>query len=377
MALTQRQLNRATLARQMLLAREPVSVTEAVDRIVAIQAQHPASPYVALWNRIDGFSAAELDRAFSDATIVKASLMRITLHAVSAADYPSFHEAMAANLRASRLHDRRFTSTGLTIEDADAALRHVVEFASEPRTGPEIHDMLAERLGSESPARLWWALRTFAPLRHAPTDPIWAFGRRPSFQAAPAHPPWADPDSSLRRLVWRYLEGFGPASEKDFAQFALQRMPATRAALAGLDDQLVRSAGPDGVVLFDVPDAPLPPEDAVAPPRVLAMWDSILLCYSDRSRTIPEEYRKRIIRTNGDVLPTVLVDGFVAGVWRPTADGIEVSSFRQLTAADWDGIEHEAATLRAFLSERDPRVYSGYDRWWSDLEMSERRLLAG
>ena len=127
----------------------------------------------------------------------------------------------------------------------------------------------------------------------------------------------------------------------------------------------------------DVPDAPLPPEDAVAPPRVLAMWDSILLCYSDRSRTIPEEYRKRIIRTNGDVLPTVLVDGFVAGVWRPTADGIEVSSFRQLTAADWDGIEHEAATLRAFLSERDPRVYSGYDRWWSDLEMSERRLLAG
>src|SRR5919107_6041316 len=118
MQLTARQLNRATLARQLLLRREPLDVVEAVHRIVALQAQEPASPYIALWNRVADFDPANLDHAFADHSVVKATLMRITLHAVDAADYPAFHEAMQRTLRAARLNDARFKQAGLSSEDA-------------------------------------------------------------------------------------------------------------------------------------------------------------------------------------------------------------------------------------------------------------------
>ena len=292
MALTLRQLNRATLARQMLLRREAVPVVDAVRRIVAVQAQEPASPYIALWNRIAGFDAADLDAAFRDRRLVKASLIRITLHAVDAHDYTTFHEAMLNNLRASRLRDRRFTSTGLTAADADAVVPHLVELASQRAvTQTEIEAMLAERLGAEPEPRMWWALRTFAPLTHAPGGGPWSFGPRASFVAAPTSPARTDPHDSLQRLLRRYLEGFGPATGADFGQFALQRQPPVRAALEAMAGTLVTHEGPGGVELLDVPGGLLPDEDTPAPPRLMAMWDSVLLAHVDRDRIIPREYR--------------------------------------------------------------------------------------
>jgi hypothetical protein len=132
--LTARQLNRATLARQLLLRRERLSVVEAVHRVTALQAQEAASPYLALWNRIEGFDATDLDRAFREHAIVKATLMRVTLHAVDAADYSTFHEAMQITLRAARLNDRRFTRTGMSHADADALLPEVLRYAADPRS---------------------------------------------------------------------------------------------------------------------------------------------------------------------------------------------------------------------------------------------------
>ena len=170
--LTPRRLNRATLERQLLLRREPLDAATAVRRVLALQAQEPASPYLALWNRVADFDPSELDAAFADATVVKAQLMRITLHAVHAEDYPAFHNAMLPSLRASRLHDRRYTSTGLSIADADAVLPEVLEFAAQPRTKAEVEELLEKRLGEPRP-RMWWALRTFAPLLHSPTGGPW------------------------------------------------------------------------------------------------------------------------------------------------------------------------------------------------------------
>ena len=109
MPLTARGLNRATLGRQLLLRRRKLDVVEAVHRVVALQAQEPASPYLALWNRVVDFDPRALDRAFTDRTIVKTTLMRTTMHAVTASDYPAFDEAMQRSLRAARLNDRRFT----------------------------------------------------------------------------------------------------------------------------------------------------------------------------------------------------------------------------------------------------------------------------
>jgi hypothetical protein len=375
-ALTARALNRATLARQLLLAREPVDVAEAVRRVVALQAQEPASPYLALWSRIADFDPSALDSAFARREVVKASLMRITLHAVHADDYPSFHAAMLPSLRASRLHDRRFTQTGLQITDADTALAHLLDDLAVPRTGAEVEALLEERLGVAEP-RMWWALRTFAPLHHAPTDRPWSFGTPSSFLAAGTrHEPMAH-DEAVPQLVRRYLEGFGPASAQDIGQFSILRQPAVRAALDTLAgaDAIEQVEAPDGAPLFDVPGAQRPHEDTVAPPRLLPMWDSILLAYADRSRTIPPQYRTEVIRRNGDVLPTLLVDGCVAGVWRAVDGGIEATAFHRLDDSTWDGLEAEARALLPLLADRDPTVYRRYARWWSTLAGEQVRVL--
>nr|BFE83739.1 winged helix DNA-binding domain-containing protein [Planobispora longispora] len=319
MSLTARQLNRATLDRQLLLRREPLNVADAVRRIVAVQAQEAASPYIALWNRITAFDPADLDAAFADRAVVKASLMRITLHAVHAEDYPKFHNAMWRTLRAARLGDSRFTSSGLSVADADALLPHLAEFTVRPRTVTEVEGLLAARLG-ERKRGAWWALRTFAPLHHAPTGGPWSFTRPSSFVAAPAKPDPDGEDESARWLALRYLQGFGPASVRDFAQFTMLRRPVAAQALKALGGGVEELEGPDGEVLFDVAGASIPAGDAVAPPRLLPMWDSTLLAYSDRSRVVPPDYRPLITRRNGDVLPTLLVDGYVAGVWRPVEE---------------------------------------------------------
>lgn len=154
-------------------------------------------------------------------------------------------------------------------------------------------------------------------------------------------------------------------SVADIAQFSMTQRGRVREALAALEGRVERLEGPDGVVLYDVPGAVRPDEDVPAPPRLMAMWDSILLAYADRGRVIPPEYRKAVIRVNGDVLPTLLVDGYVAGVWRPVDGGIEASVFRPLPARAWEELAGEAAALGAFLAGRDPLVYRRYDHWWA------------
>jgi hypothetical protein len=377
MSLTARQLNRATLARQLLLQREPVDVVEGVRRVGALQAQEAASPYLALWNRLAGFEAAALDAAFAARQVVKASLVRLTVHAVHADDYPAFHHAMVPSLRASRLRDRRYLDTGLSEADADAFLPHLLAFLDRPRTGAEVEELIEDRLGAPQP-RLWWALRMFAPLHHAPTGAPWSFGSPSAFVAsgnAPAPATPAEHDEAVRRLAKRYLEAFGPASLRDIAQFTMLRNPVLRRALEAMADEVDELEGPEGVTLFDVRGAPRGSEDAPAPPRLLPMWDSVLLAYADRSRVIPPAYRPLVIRRNGDVLPTLLVDGYVAGVWRPVDGRIEVRAFHRLDDETWDVLAAEAAALVALLDERDPAVYRRYARWWRELPSEQVRLL--
>jgi hypothetical protein len=376
MPLTLEQLNRATLARQMLLKREKVSPVEATRRAVALQAQEPASPYVALWNRIADFEADDLDEAFTEGSLVKASLIRITLHVVAAGDYTTFHEAMLPALRASRLSDARFRDTGTSIDYADALLPLVTEFAAEPKTRKEIEAMLAGEMGAPPHSRLWWAYRTYAPLIHAPVGGPWSFGTRQQFRVAPTEPERISRIEALRLLLERYLAGFGPASRQDFGRFTLVAQSTIKEVLNGMD-HLVRLEGPDGSELLDLPDMVLPDDDIPASPRLLPMWDSVLLAHADRNRVLPDEYRKMVIRSNGDTLPAILVDGYVAGIWRPSHDGIEVTAFRPLSAEKWNGLAEEATGLMRMLADRDPNVYSRYGRWWSQIPGDEVRNLSG
>ncbi|MCY0930623.1 winged helix DNA-binding domain-containing protein [Streptomyces sp. H27-H1] len=381
MKITAKELNRSTLARQLLLRREALGVGDAVRRVVALQAQHAASPYVALWNRIAGFDPAGLDAAFAGREVVKSTLMRLTLHAVHAQDYRPFREAVQPSVRAARL-GTRFTVSGLTAEDADVLVPELLDFADRPRTTAECEAWLGHRLGAAPQPGAWWGLRQYAPLLHAPTAAPWSFGERPSYVAPPNRPRTvpADPEvsqESLRTLVLRYLEGFGPASVADAAQFSMVQRARIREALRALElaGKLERLTGPDGEELFDVQGAPRPPEETPAPPRLMAMWDSVLLAYADRSRVVPPQYRRLVARMNGDTLATLLVDGQVAGVWRPAGAGIEATAFHPLPDEVWEELAGEARSLTAFLADREPEVYRRYGHWWSKLPSAETRLL--
>ncbi|MBM7788137.1 winged helix DNA-binding domain-containing protein [Tenggerimyces flavus] len=373
MTVTARALNRATLARQLLLERSTLPVADAVRQIVGIQAQQPASPYVALWNRLSGFDPTDLDAAFAELRVVRSTLMRMTLHAVHADDYPTFREAVDPGLRASRL-DSRYTISGLSPADADALTPELLAFVAQPRTAAECARWLERRFERELHEGAWWGVRSYAPMLRAPTGAPWQFNAKVSYVAPPARPTVGDAGvsaESLKVLLQRYLAGFGPASIADMAQFTLVPRTRVKAAVRELELEPVTD------VLYDVPDAPRPDERTPAPPRLMAMWDSILFAYADRSRVISPEYRKHVTRVNGDTLPTLLVDGYVAGVWRAVDGGIEATAFHPLPAKVWKGLETEAGGLLALLSEREPRVYSFYERWWSQLPHAEVRVLGG
>jgi len=358
----------------MLLRRESVSLEEAVQRLVALQAQEPASPYIALWTRLADFDPADLDRAFADRQVLKASLMRITLHAVHVADYGHFHEAMQPTLRAARLNDARFRVSGLTSSDADGLIPELLDFTAHPRSNAEVEAWLDRRLGGLPGRSVWWALRTYGPFVQAPTGGPWTFGARPAYLGAPAVGRTGDPDVALRSLVRRYLRGFGPATVQDIGQFALVHRPRVRSALEALGDELVTLEGPAGT-LYDIVNGVLPDENVAAPPRLLPMWDSVLLAYADRSRVLPEAYRRLVTRSNGDVLPTVLVDGRVCGVWRPLESGIEVTAFAPLAEDAWVALTEEARSVRQLLAGRDGSAYRRYGRWWQEMPAADVRLL--
>ena len=386
---TARELNRATLARQLLLQREPLGVCDAVRSVVALQAQQPASAYLALWNRILGFDPAGLDAAFAGHRVVRAQLMRITMHAVHVEDHQAFREAMEPTLRASRLGDPRFTSSGLTLADADALMGGLLDFAGQPRTAADCQAWLSQQLGTPMPPLAWRMLRQYAPLWHVPSGGPWSFGTptpATAYTAARPRPALGDASASdlaLQTLVRRYLEGFGPASIADMARFALVQRARVRAAVQVIGGSLAQLEGPGGAVLYDVPGGPRPAGDTPAPPRLMAMWDSILMAYADRGRVIPPGYQKLVTRTNGDVLPTLLVDGYVAGVWRAVPEGIEATAFHPLPGLAWEGLAGEARALVPFLADREPEVYRRYHHWWaklpglSGLPGAETRLLRG
>jgi Winged helix DNA-binding domain len=378
MRLTARRLNRATLQRQLLLERSGVGVVDAVRAVAALQAQSPAGPYIGLWNRIAAFDGADLDRAYAEHQVVRSSLMRMTVQMVTRADYPAFHLAMVPDLRRGRLADPRFTVGGVSIKRADALMKEVIAFTAEARTKGELETMIAQRTRAGAGKPVWWAYRYLTPIVQAPTGGPWSFGERASYLAARVKPFEGERAAALAVLIRRYLEAFGPAAATDIGMFSMLPQPPIKAGLAILEDELTSYEGPDGKQLLDVHNGPLPPEDAPAPPRLLPMWDNVVLAHRDRSRIVPEAYRRVIGKNNGDTLPSLLVDGYVAGVWRPAQDeagGIEITAFHRLDAETWRGLEREAQSLASFLADRDPHVYSRYNHWWKSLSGDEVRVL--
>jgi hypothetical protein len=345
--LTRRELNRALLARQLLLRRARLPLPHAVERLGALQAQWPPSPHVALWSRVEGFRREQLMRALERRTLVKATLMRATLHLVSARDYLAY---AALFLRTRHLAvERRLHRLGVEV-DADALVARVVaETAGGPRSRPELNEVL--RLGKfdsadRRPWLVWHLLAARARLVHSPESSAWRLNTAGARFAPAAEWLGAEPSADGELLVRRYLRAFGPATRSDVLQWAGLPARAVDDALGGL--RLRRFHDERGRELVDLPRALLPPADTPAPVRFLPMWDSALLAHADRTRILAEEYRATVIRRNGDIRPAFLVDGFVAGTWRFARGSMELEPFDPLPRRVRREVEDEAARLTAF-----------------------------
>ncbi len=366
MAWTSETLTHETMVRQGLSSRRALGVRDAVRSALALQAQEPAAPYLALWNRVDGFDAVDLDRAVADGTVVKASLFRFTLHAIEAGDVGWARAAMRSRARDAGYFDV-LDDIGLGANRVAEILEHLSSVMAEPHDNAALERVLAEFVPEAAdPARLWSALRIVGAFRNAPTTDPWSFGRRPAY--LPCTVAADDEPAATAELVRRYLAAFGPANVADLSQFTILKRSALREVIESMAD-IVSVPGPNGSQLLDVNDgAPRPEADpSPLPPRLLGMWDNVLLAYSDRSRVIPDEHRAHVIRRNGDVLPTVLVDGLVRGVWRTASDVIEIRALEPLDDATLASLDDEARDLRRFLADRDPTVFSRFGRWWDRL----------
>jgi hypothetical protein len=337
--LTVRELNRATLQRQLLLRRRRLSPKAVIERLVGMQAQWPSAPYVGIWTRTTSFRREALERELASGSVVKATVIRQTLHLVTRGDYGLFRAAMSEtnfpweSSQAKRLAPsmRAFAAAGPVT--TAAALAHLER--EHGLTGLE-----ARRAGR--------AARVRAHLMHHHETALWRArpeGRFVAIDEPEAH----DPTEARAEIIGRYLAAFGPASRRDIIAWTMMHVPEIQRALDRLEP-LRRFRDEQGRVLFDVPRASLPDPETPAPVRFLPKWDNMLLAFADRTRVLPEEYRKRVIRMNGDVAQTFLVDGSVAGTWRDENGRVVLDPFAMLPRPVRRELDDEAERLAAFLA---------------------------
>jgi hypothetical protein len=336
--LTRRELNRALLARQLLLERAPLALPEALERVGGIQAQYAPSMYFGLWSRVEGFRPAALTAALEAREVVQGTLMRVTIHLVSPRDYWPLAVAVREARRALWL--RAWKEPGA--EEMAAAARTLAAALD----GGALPRKEVEALIGKPAAR---GIHLWLDIVRVPPSGTWERRRADLFGAAADWLPPAGepaPDAAADHLVRRYLEAFGPASRKDVQSF-------TGLNLTTLEPVLERVAGErfldeDGGELLDVAGAPLPGADTPAPVRLLPTWDATLLVHARRTGLLPERFRPLIFHTkNPQSSPTFLVDGEVAGTWRLDGGGFRAEPFEPLPDAALREVRAEGERLAA------------------------------
>ncbi|WP_277211870.1 winged helix DNA-binding domain-containing protein [Isoptericola croceus] len=358
------ELNRTTLARQHLLARTDGPVAGVIDDVGGLQAQHPDTPYTALWSRRSGETTTDLERTLTDREVVKATVMRSTLHLVPAARWADLDAVSAAERLASwRASARR---AGVDLVELNAAVRELCRTTA--RTMDDIEAFAAERhpgvdVADAVPAgvrRPWWRLASAGGgLVHVPPSGLRGSHGPSSYVEGAA---WCgvgadeagpDLDAARARAVVGYLRAFGPATMADIGHgLGIRRATPLKVALAEIGPRvLVR---PDGTELFDLPDGEVVPADTPAPVRFLPRWEHLLVALKDRGRFLDEEGTAAVYRRNGDILPTYWVDGRVAGTW--TLERSDAGAVLRLTAiagptAGREAVEAEADALLGHLAD--------------------------
>ncbi|MEW2359011.1 winged helix DNA-binding domain-containing protein [Spirillospora sp. NPDC029432] len=362
--LTRRDLNRATLARQLLLDRARMPVLDAVEHLAGLQAQTPHSWYLGFASRLADVRPEQVAELLDRREIVRIALMRGTIHLVSARDCrwmrPLVQPVLDRDLRSNSTHTRPIE--GLDLDELADAARPILE--ERPRTSKELGALLAEHgaaagWGERAPASLAYAARNRMALVQVPPRGLW--GRSGPIAHTTAESWLGAPlagDASPEDLVLRYLAAFGPATVKDVQ--AWSGLTRLREVVDRLRPRLAAFTGEDGQELFDLPDAPRPGGDAPAPPRLLYDFDNLLLSHADRSRFVTAEHLARGYATRRPVPGWVLVDGFTGGEWEIARERDAAVLTIRTFAPPPEGLAEEGERLLAFAhadaARRDVRV---------------------
>jgi len=341
--LAQRELNRALLARQLLLERSTLPIPRALERMGGIQDQYAPNAYIRLWSCLERFKRGDLTRALARRSVVQASLMRSTIHVVSRRDYWPFAVAIRAQHREWLLRIRKPRPSERDLERLAEELRTLLA------DGPRRHEELLELVGAS-----WNVVGGWLELVRVPPSGTWEHRRAHLFQTAERWiGPWemeadgAAEDQALDHLVRRYLGAFGPATRNDVALWAGVKVHDVAPALDRLSLRCFRDE--QGSELLDVPRAPLPDPDTPAPVRFLPTWDAPLLVHARRTGILPERYRQRIFHTKAPhSYPTFLVDGAVAGTWKYEQGRVTLAPFEKLDRAVSRELREESERFVAF-----------------------------
>jgi len=336
--LTQRELNRALLARQLLLERARLPISRALERMAGIQDQYAPNAYIRLWSCLEGFQREDLTRALERRTVVQATLLRSTIHVVSHRDFWPFAVAIRAPVREWLLRVRKPRPDERELERiADQLRERMVD-------GPMRYGEL-----DHLTRRGWHAASAWLELVRVPPSGTWEKRRAHLFQTAEhwIGPEDIGPDEALDHVVRRYLAAFGPAARGDIAQWAGMKLGDLAPALDRVPLRRFRDEA--GAELLDVPRAPLPDPETPAPVRFLPTWDAVLLVHARRTGVLPEKYRQLIFSTKmPQSVGTFLVDGAVAGTWRYEAGRVQLEPFERLDSSVLRELCAEAERLAAF-----------------------------
>jgi len=338
--LTQRELNRALLARQLLLERDQATIPRVLERVGGLQAQYAPSMYLGLWSRLAGFERDDLTRALERKAVVQGTLMRSTIHLVSARDYWSFAVAIRHTRREWWLKSHKGGPSAREMADAAKRLRRRLRDGPLPRA--EVDELVGAGAVGIGGVGMW------LDLVRVPPSGTWERRRADLYGAAEdwLGPPDVDLDAAREHLVRRYLGGFGPASRNDIADWAGLPLKEIATVLARIRVRRFRDEG--GTELVDLPRAPIPDADTPAPVRFLPVWDASLLVHARRTGILPETHRPKVFNTKTpQSVQTFIVDGTVAGTWSFEKGGIRVAPFGRLDPSIRRELDDEADGLAA------------------------------